>query len=148
MDHCALHAASYAIFIVLCGYTHLLGLLRAMSCMVICNERGSAPQDTLQVEKILVVDWEGIQQRNISELHFFYRGGEKQCLERQKVISGQSSTVWCKRKKSFQHVVNFKHFKQVLKGLKDIIKCFSASGLISDHLNKIRNSVRLARMQN
>lgn len=75
----ALYALSHAILIAVCGCTQLQGLLRAMSCMVICMERGSAPQNTLPVEKILVVDCEGRQQRNISKLHFFYRGGGKQC---------------------------------------------------------------------
>jgi len=79
VDHGALHAPGYAIFIVLCGCIHLLGLLRAVPCMVISNDRGPAPQNILHVEKLLVVDWEGIQQRNISKLHFFYRGGGKQC---------------------------------------------------------------------
>lgn len=65
---------------------------------------------------------------------------------RKKVISGQSSNIRCKCKKLFQYMVNFKLFDQVLKGLKDIIKCFPESGLISDHLYKIKNSVSLARM--
>lgn len=75
----ALYALSHAILIAVCGCTQLQGLLRAMSCMVICMERGSAPQNTFPVEKILAVDCEGRQQRNISKLHFFYRGSGKQC---------------------------------------------------------------------
>lgn len=55
----AFNALCYVIFTVWCGFT--VGLLRAMPCMISCNERGSPPQNTLHVQKILLVDWEGIQ---------------------------------------------------------------------------------------
>lgn len=55
----AFNALCYVIFTVWYGLT--VGLLRAMPCMISCNERGLPPQNTLHVQKVLLMDWEGIQ---------------------------------------------------------------------------------------